>query len=254
MQLLLYVLAGITVLYIIVQWVRIIYYGRVSDRLIAKAVVVDNYPDDPDRRILIIGDSLWVGVGASDSADSLAGRLIEDLPDAQVINQAQSGARISDGLAQLEAAAAEHGAFHQIIIQLGANDIVNFTPLARATRDLQVLLKRASELAPDVAYMVSGSVGFAPVFWRPLDWFYTAVSRRYLKAFSAVSRAVGVLYIDFFRERKVDPFYGQPEKFYAADKFHPSGAGYGLWYERCQENLQCFAYDQKQPQTIEEIT
>jgi len=45
-----------------------------------------------------------------------------------------------------------------------------------------------------------------------------------------------------------------PDTYYAPDLFHPSGAGYGLWYEKCQENLQCFAYDKKRLTSVEEIT
>ena len=37
-------------------------------------------------------------------------------------------------------------------------------------------------------------------------------------------------YIDLFREHDKDPYYGNPEYYYAADLFHPSTAGYADWY------------------------
>lgn len=246
MELALYILGGLILVHILFQWGRIRYYGSITDRLVSSATRVEHHPDSSTRRILIIGDSLWAGVGAGNPEDSLAGRLIADLPEAEVENKAISGARIADGLDQLDVALSEPGEYDQIIIQLGANDILNFSSLKQARKDLRQLLEQAQAAAPDVAYMVSGSVGFAPVFLRPLDWLYTFQSRRYLAVFGAVAEKAGVEYIDLYRARKFDPFYKNPEKFYAADKFHPSGAGYGLWYGKCKGQLQCFTYDPEQ--------
>jgi lysophospholipase L1-like esterase len=73
----------------------------------AEAEALENHPDDPARRILILGDSIWAGVGATDPADSMAGRLMADLPDALVVNKAESGAKIADGRKQLKEAKSE---------------------------------------------------------------------------------------------------------------------------------------------------
>ncbi|MEX2515161.1 MAG: SGNH/GDSL hydrolase family protein [Candidatus Paceibacterota bacterium] len=254
MQLAFYIIGGIILLFAMFQWRRVVHYSQISQHLEMLATARQHTPDDPDRRILIIGDSLWVGVGVLDPAKSLAGRLIADLPQALVVNQAKSGARITDGIKQLRSAVREHGNFDQVIIQLGANDIVQLTRPGKATTKLRQLLAAAHNVAPDVAYMVCGSVGFAPLFVGPVDWFYTAASRFYLPRLYAVAEDTGTLYIDFYRPRAEDPFYADPDKYYAADLFHPSGAGYGLWYEKCQENLQCFSYDKKRPTSVEEIT
>jgi lysophospholipase L1-like esterase len=218
-----------------------------TQRLEDQAKPLENHPDNPDRRILIIGDSIWAGVGTTDPADSMAGRLIGDLPEALVVNKAESGAQIADGRQQLKKAQSEfEKPFDQIIIQLGANDILYFTSITTAENELRNLLKEAQIAADDVAYTVSGSIGFAPVFWQLLDWFYTQRTREYLRVFSAVADELDVEYIDLFREREHDPFNENPRKYYAADMFHPSGDGYGLWYGKCKEQLQCFEYHQAQ--------
>jgi lysophospholipase L1-like esterase len=240
-----YVLLATSGLYSLFVWLRVRYFSRISRRLIKQTKRVSHKPTAPSRSILVIGDSLWAGVGASDPADSLAGRLRADLPRAQIINKAVSGARIIDGLDQLKEAVDKHGAFDQIIIQLGANDIVTLTGTNQARQDLRELLKRAKTVGSDIAYLVSGSVGFAPMFLPPLDWFYTRMTRQYLKALSAVADELGVNYIDLFYERTRDPFYRNPDKLYAPDKFHPSGAGYGVWYEICRHNLKCFRYEDR---------
>jgi|GEM_PF-415294 lysophospholipase L1-like esterase len=254
MEIILYILGGVIVLFALYQWLRVVRYSRISRHLIAETTLQENHPDNPDRRICVIGDSLWAGVGALETAESLAGRLIADLPNALVVNQAESGAVMADGIDQLQAARDKHGDFDQVIIQLGANDIVGLTSISQATDQLQKLLNIAHKIAPDVAYMVSGSVGFVPLFIGPVDWFYTAVTRFYLPRLYAVAQVTDTLYIDFYRPRSQDPFYMNPDTYYAADLFHPSGAGYGLWYEKCQENLQCFAYDKKRLTSVEEIT
>ena len=226
------------------QGYRIWRSWRVAKQLTKKAQALESHPDNPDRRILIIGDSIWAGVGASDPADSMAGRLIADLPQALVVNKAYGGARIADGRKQLQEAQSEfEKPFDQIIIQLGANNILDISSLTNAESELRKLLKEAQIDAQDVAYTVSGSLGFAPVFWQPLDWFYTTLTRQYLQVFSAVAHDTGVEYIDLYRSRENDPFYQHPGKYYAADMFHPSGDGYGLWYGKCKEKLQCFQYD-----------
>jgi lysophospholipase L1-like esterase len=134
--------------------------------------------------------------------------------------------------------------FDQIIIQLGANDIVHFTNLTTAEKELRYLLREAQIAADDVAYTVSGSVGFAPVFWRVLDWLYTRRTRECLQVFARVADELDVAYIDLYRSRENDPFYNNPNTFYSPDLFHPSGEGYGVWYGKCKEQIQCFEYEE----------
>jgi lysophospholipase L1-like esterase len=214
-------------------------------RLKKAAQALENYPDNPDRRILIVGDSIWAGVGAVDPAESMAGRLIADLPNALVVNKAESGAQITDGRRQLQEAQAEfEKSFDQIIIQLGANDILYLSGITASENELRNLLRESQVAAEDIAFTVSGSIGFAPVFWQLLDWFYTYQTRQYLDVFSAVAHDLGVEYIDLYRKRAADPFSVNPSKYYAADMFHPSGDGYGVWYSKCKDQLQCFRYDE----------
>jgi lysophospholipase L1-like esterase len=227
------------------QGYRIWRSREVARRLQEQAEALENHPDDPDRRILIIGDSVWAGVGALNPANSMAGRLIADLPEALVVNKAESGAQIADGRKQLKEAKSEfEEPFDQIIIQLGANDTVYFSRISAARDELESLLREAQIAADDVAYTVSGSIGFAPVFWQLLDWLYSWRTREYLRVFSAVAHDLDVEYIDLYRSRENDPFNTNPRKYYAADLFHPSGDGYGLWYGKCKEQLQCLEYDQ----------
>jgi lysophospholipase L1-like esterase len=133
------------------QGYRMYRSNRTSERLIQEAEALENHPENPDRRILILGDSIWAGVGASDPADSMAGRLIADAPQALVVNKAESGAKITDGRRQLQEAGDEFGKpFDQIIIQLGANDILQISSMSSAESGLQKLLKEELENRTDM--------------------------------------------------------------------------------------------------------
>jgi lysophospholipase L1-like esterase len=75
------------------QGYRIWQSRQISRNLERKAQALENHPDYPSHRILILGDSIWAGVGAIDQSASMAGRLIADFPNALVVNKAESGAK-----------------------------------------------------------------------------------------------------------------------------------------------------------------
>jgi hypothetical protein len=57
---------------------------------------------EANRRVLVIGDSTGVGTGASDSADSVAGRIARDYPGTEIVNRAQDGDKVEDIFEQLK--------------------------------------------------------------------------------------------------------------------------------------------------------
>jgi lysophospholipase L1-like esterase len=234
------ILGGLLVLIFLLQTYWVSRALQIGEKLEQSAERVSAKPANPERRILIIGDSIWAGVGAADPADSMAGRLRESYPRATIVNQAVSGARLADGAGQLAAGEERYANFDTIFIQLGANDILHLAAIPAAMETLEDLLTSSQESANQVIFTVSGSVGHAPVFLWPFDWFYTARTRRYLTAARAVAKVRGVAYVDLFRERQNDPFVQDPERFYAADGFHPSGAGYGIWYQTCEAAVYFF--------------
>lgn len=75
-----------------------LFISRVNTaRVLAKASVpFEVRVKEVNRRVLVIGDSTGVGTGASNSADSVAGRIARDYPGTEIVNRAQDGAKGED--------------------------------------------------------------------------------------------------------------------------------------------------------------
>ena len=86
--------------------------------------------EHPSHRLLIVGDSTGVGLGAVSIEDSLAGRLARDFPQASIENRAELGARIACVLGQLADVDAGYDA---VLIAAGGNDILRRTPYGDLT-------------------------------------------------------------------------------------------------------------------------
>jgi lysophospholipase L1-like esterase len=184
---------------------------------------------EANRRVLVIGDSTGVGTGASDSADSVAGRIARDYPGTEIVNRAQDGAKVEDIFEQLKDF--RNGEFDLVLLQVGGNDIIRFTDLDRLNDSISEVLHIASDKGGKLIFMSTGNVGLAPVFFPPVNWIYSWRTRKVRAIFMAVSRREKIEYIDLFKERDKDPFLRDSATFYAADTLHPGSEGYRLWYE-----------------------
>ncbi|MCX5838594.1 MAG: GDSL-type esterase/lipase family protein [Deltaproteobacteria bacterium] len=187
---------------------------------------------EANRRVLVIGDSTGVGTGASDSADSVAGRIARDYPGTEIVNRAQNGAMVGDIPQQLKDF--RNGEFDLVFLQVGGNDIIRFTDLDRLNDSITQVLRLAGHKGGKVIFMSTGNVGLAPVFFPPVNWIYTWRTRKVRTIFMAVSHREMIEYIDLFKESDKDPFLRDAAIFYAADTLHPGSEGYRLWYEELQ--------------------
>ena len=189
--------------------------------------------ETPKLRLLIIGDSSGVGVGATDPNQSIAGRIASDFPEAEITNLAVSGSKVQDALEQLDQLTTEDQ-YDLIVLQIGGNDIVRFTKLADLERDLATLLELAKQHSDKVVQLTSGNVGTSQLLPFGTRWLFTIRTKQVRRIFLRVNAQAGSNYVDLYRIRAIDPYVADPVKYYSADFFHPSGAGYGVWYERVQ--------------------
>lgn len=185
------------------------------------------------HRILVVGDSTGVGTGAARPEESVAGRIAAEFPRVEVVNLSRNGARAKDVLAQLGSAAAP--AFDIVLVQVGGNDILNFTDLEELRDTTRRLLAKAAEKSPTVLFMSTGNVGLAPAFFPPVSWIYTARTRKARAIFMDVARASGAQYVDLFREKGNELFLGDPDRYYTPDYLHPGSEGYRVWYEELRK-------------------
>lgn len=188
-------------------------------------------------QILIAGDSTAVGIGADSPNQSIAGRIHHDFPRSSITNLGQSGLTAAALSTKLKAISPDQP-YDLVVLQIGGNDIVAGTKLPQLAADLSQALAHANRLSSRVILMTSGNVGAAPIFPHPLRPLY---HRRTLKArqmFMEQATQHHVHYVDLYYPPAEDPFLKDIPKFFAPDYFHPSGDGYGLWYQKLRPVLQ----------------
>jgi lysophospholipase L1-like esterase len=195
----------------------------------AESVPFEARVTNANHRILIVGDSTGVGTGAERPQDSIAGRIFRDYQDVEIVNLARNGAKVEDVIGQLQSIVSER--FDIVLVQAGGNDILRFTGLEELRRTIVGVLGAAKDIGTHVIFISTGNVGSAPAFFTPVNRIYTGRTRKVRHVFMEVAGRAGVEYVDLFKEKKDDPFWKEPERFYASDFLHPGSAGYGLWYE-----------------------
>lgn len=190
--------------------------------------------DHSDKRILVVGDSLAVGTGATRAEDTIAGRIHQDFPHAEIINISQNGAEMKEVAEELNQVS---GRFDLVVITGGANNIIHFRNFGEAKSDAELMVKNAKEKSDRVVWLASGNIGLAPIWPWPLGQIYTHKTRKYHAEFRSVAEEGGVQFVNLFMERNEDIFAKDPRRYYSSDGLHPSGDGYGVWYEALTASL-----------------
>jgi lysophospholipase L1-like esterase len=206
----------------------ITYFGLKS-KLISKNVKSFSVePKNPKRRILVIGDSVVLGVGASDGAHSLVGKIAELYPTSSVIGCGMIGGKTENVLEMLKRKKID-SKLDLIIIMCGGMDVLHFTPPEKYRRNLSDLFKEAKKYTTNVTYILMPNAGVAPIFPFPVSLLYTYYSRKLCKVAQEVTSQEQVTPIHLFNEKKNDPLYGRFD-LYADDLSHPNNKGYSVWF------------------------
>lgn len=220
---------------VIAYWVNQFHIAlMISKRLTEEAVPFQKPSDDPGIAMLVLGDSTAVGVGASTPKESVAGRAAIAIRAHSVENYAVSGAVVADLPAQI--ARAKRADYDLILIQIGANDIVRLHSPGKTADALGAILKTLPK-ATRVILISAGNVGgstIVPPLLRPL---YTHETLAYHDAFTAMAAAIGITYVNLYTAPGYELIAEHPDVYLAADGFHPSSAGYLLWYTAIQSAL-----------------
>ncbi len=208
---------------------------QVSKDIIARTIPYSLSWSATWTSLLVLGDSTSVGVGADHPEESIAGRLTEYLGATYVEHHGVSGAIVADIPGQMEKI--EKKEYDTILLQIWANDMTGFHDLDEVATEYESII----EWLPKHKTLVvtsCGNLGGARIFPFPLTYIYEYVSKKYHAKLSEIVSRNGGLYIDLFEERSMDPFVQSPEIYLAADSFHPSGAGYGLWFNKVKARLE----------------
>lgn len=158
--------------------------------------------------VVVLGDSLTAGVGASEPEFMCVSRL-ETTLGCKVVNAGVSGDTTRSALGRLESVLKEHP--RVLVLLLGGNDMLTRIPLEETMSNLERMI---------VAFQGEGAmvvlVGIQPPY----------VGGKYGRAFRALARRRGCVYVPHI----LKGIMGTPSLM--SDQIHPNDAGYGLVAER----------------------
>lgn len=200
-----------------------------SRRLLAVARPFEHHPAEPTARVLLVGDSIGVGVGAGSAAATLPALLATAYPRAEVHNRCRSGARVADVLAQLRAHGPER--VDLVLVFAGGNDVLHATPAAALAQDCRRLLDEAARIARHTVWLGNANVGGSPLLAGPLRWWFTWRSRRTVRLIAAEVQRHGATFVDFFRPPADDPIARRAGIYFAGDGLHPSAVSHRLCFD-----------------------
>lgn len=210
------------------------YRGILAARKLIDVSVPFQKTGDVSRAMLVLGDSTATGVGATRPEDSVPARVAEFIGATSVENYASSGAQ-TPALSE-QRAQAKLDSYELILIQIGANDVVRFRSAKDATDEIERVV-RTLPSATQIVLFMPGDMGDTDVLPFFLNPFYSRLSIAYHQMFEERSRELGITYVNLYEDPSREQFRNDHATYLAADRFHPSSAGYGLWFEAVRERL-----------------
>ncbi|HZF80087.1 MAG TPA: GDSL-type esterase/lipase family protein [Rubrivivax sp.] len=186
-------------------------------------------------RVLVVGDSTGVGVGASDPSESVPGLLARDHPDIDIINLCHNGDQVADVLPRLHRNGWHHQRFDAVLLHVGGNDVLKRLSLSALRRDVISLLHTLRQMSDCVVWLGPANIGLASPFLPPLSWWLSRRTRRFCRLFARCAREQDVDFVNFFSEPRDDVFSRERSTYFAADRFHPSSASYRYCYDKVRQ-------------------
>lgn len=185
------------------------------------------HPADPQRTLLIVGDSTALGTGADSPQSSLAGWIGNAHPQWRIDNHATNGAKFADVVQQLRNA---DSGYDLVLVVAGGNDVMQLTSMGTLRSNMADAVALAHGRGRRVVLMPCGNVGHAPFFLPPLRWWMDARSKDMHAIAQSVASNGGARYVRLLQPKESDPFVQRSKEMHAADGLHPSSAGYRHWY------------------------
>lgn len=178
--------------------------------------------------LLVLGDSMAVGVGVDDAAEGLAGHVAEELTarrgrPVRWRARGRNGATARDVIRDhLDDALADPT--DVVVISLGANDAMQVRSHRAFRRDIRHIVHDIAARHPEAVVLMSALPAFHHYGLLPEPLRSTlALHAQALEV--AARRALE----RFPRAHMTPPLPPYPDDFFATDDFHPGPAGYPVW-------------------------
>lgn len=185
-------------------------------------------PGEPIE-LLIAGDSLAAGLGATRPKETLGGRLAKGLAKrtgrpVRLRSVAVVGSESPDLAAQLDGLEHAYRPDAAVIV-VGGNDVTHRIPATESVRHLVTAIERMQERGAVVVVGTCPDLGALRPVPQPLRTFAARLSRRLAAAQAEGAARAGAASVDL--RRSVGPlFLDEPEQMFSLDRFHPSPLGY----------------------------
>lgn len=202
--------------------------ARVASAMMADPKPYEAITTDYGKTLLILGDSTGVGTGASLPEETIAARVAGHIGATYVENQAKNGAAVEDLTTQIQHLHLSH--YDLILLQIGGNDILALHDAKKTAQKLDKILDTLPD-AERIILMTAGNVGGATLIPHLLRPIYTYINTRYHREFGKLALKRRISYVNLYQKPSEDPFIKDPERYLAGDGLHPSGEGYGVWFE-----------------------
>ena len=199
-----------------------------EDALAVDRVWRPRLPGEPVD-LLILGDSIAAGLGATRPKETLAGRLAKGLATrtgrpVRLRSLAVVGSESPDLAAQLDRLASGDRADAAVII-VGGNDVTHRIPVGESVRHLVEAIRQLQERGVRVVVGTCPDLGALRPVPQPLRTLASRLSRRLAEAQAEGAERAGAASVSL--RRTVGPlFLDEPEQMFSLDRFHPSALGY----------------------------
>jgi lysophospholipase L1-like esterase len=212
---------------------RTLHQGRA---IVSQASAFEQRPCTPATRVLLVGDSTGLGVGAR-AGECLASLLAADHPDAEVVNLSRSGARLADVCQQVQHLCTDGPPWDLVLLHAGGNDILRTPRFRDIEASARVVLARLVSLARQVVWLGPANLGLLPLFVPPFTWLLSRRSFSACALFSRCADEAGVRFVNFCHRREQAFFAVDPVRFIAADLVHPNAEAYRHCYATLKRHV-----------------
>ena len=221
--------------FVTIEGLRLSYYGFKAHLAGKKTVPFSTHPQNPTKRVLVIGDSTSYGTGALNPIHSLYGRLAQDFPSIEITNKSVNALN-SAGLLTVLRNNTEP--CDMLMMHIGGIDTLSFTPKKRLEKIFASVAQHIKEQNIPVAVLVSvNNVGLSPFVRFPLKTLFNRRSETMHFLFERIAQQHGFIHISLYARPGEDELAQDPNTFFAGDKIHPNDAGYAIWYQKIKHAL-----------------
>ncbi len=217
--------------YLVLETFWITYFGLRAVEDGKKTTKYEQHPINSSSKILFIGDSIGLGVGATKPQFSLAGLVGSQFPEADLTNFSKNGVRIHEIFEYVQKQSLVQYDF--IFVVAGGMDVIKTTNLKKFKKTLVDFTSFLKNHSDKIIFLPPQNTGSLPLYHAPVGLFLNWRARQIGKVFRQVAEEKSCVIAD----ASLSELLKNKKKYFSHDLCHPNDLGYKLWYESIQKFL-----------------